>query len=223
MSPNSILSRLGATLKGAAARGKKLKAMHTSSNQRCFGIGLASVANGLPVALAAILYFGIGGCANRGEVPPVSKTEQDVYKPIVSTPANFDVALKDIQSAQAAGKMPPDIALFNTGVILAHPSNTKKDYSKALVSFKALAADYPKSALVDQSKTWIQVIEQQQKVADERQKIADERQKIAEEKRALIRERETLSLERQKQNYTNEKSRQLDLEIEKRRRKSLGK
>ncbi|MGH7875203.1 MAG: hypothetical protein ACREQO_23670, partial [Candidatus Binatia bacterium] len=105
---------------------------------------------------------------------------------------------------------------FNTGVVLAHPSNPKKDYPRALVSFKSLVADYPKSAWMEQSKSWIQVIEQQQR-------ISDERQKIAEEKRALAREREMLSQERQKQNYTNERSRQLDLEIEKRRRQSLSK
>jgi hypothetical protein len=137
-------------------------------------------------------------------------------KPIVQAPANFDVALKETQTAQAAGKIAVDVALFNTGVILAHPSNPKKDYPRAIVSFKALVAEHPQSALVEQSKTWIQVLEQQQKVSDEKQKIE-------EEKRALIREREMLVQERQKQNYNNAKSRQLDLEIERRRRQSLGK
>ena len=38
----------------------------------------------------------------------------------------------------------------------------------------------------------------------------------------MIREREVLAQERKKLKYTEEKSRQLDLDIEKRRRKSLN-
>jgi hypothetical protein len=78
-----------------------------------------------------------------------------------------------------------------------------------------LVADYPRSVLVEQSKTWIQVLEQQQK-------LAEDKQKIAEEKRILSRQREILLQERQKFNYANEKSQQLDMEIEKRRRQSLS-
>lgn len=165
--------------------------------------------------LTAIFCLGLVGCTNIGEIVRGSAANQ-LEKPIVQAPANFDVALKETQTAQAAGKIAVDVALFNTGVILAHPSNPKKDYPRAIVSFKALVAEHPQSALVEQSKTWIQVLEQQQKVSDEKQKIE-------EEKRALIREREMLVQERQKQNYNNAKSRQLDLEIERRRRQSLGK
>ena len=82
--------------------------------------------------------------------------------------------------------------------------------------FQTLVAEHPRSVLVEQSQTWIQVLQQQQK-------LADEKQKIAEEKRALSRQREMLLQERQKLNYTNEKSQQLDIEIEKRRRQSLSK
>ncbi len=172
---------------------------------------------------AALFCLWMGGCGSVGEIVSGSPPEQVNSIPAVQTPANFEIALKDIQTAQAAGKIRPDMALFNTGVVLAHPSNPKKDYPKALVSFKTVVTDYPKSAWLEQSKSWIQVIEQQQKVIEQQQKVSDERQKITEEKRALARERELLSQERQKQNYTNERSRQLDLEIEKRRRQSLGK
>jgi len=165
--------------------------------------------------LAAIVCFGLVGCAHIGEIMR-DPAADPVGRPIVHTPANFDVALKKIQTAQAQGKTAADVGLFNTGVILAHPSNPKKDYPRAIVAFKALVMEHPQSALVEQSKTWIQVLEQQQK-------MFDEKQKIAEEKRALIREREMLLQERQKQNYSNEKSRQLDLEIERRRRQSLSK
>jgi predicted dithiol-disulfide oxidoreductase (DUF899 family) len=72
---------------------------------------------------------------------------------------------------------------------------------------------YPHSALAEEAKVWIQVLE-------EHQKITDERHKFLEEKRNLTREREILSQERERLKYTVEKSRQLDIEIEKRRRQS---
>src|SRR5262245_6565858 len=160
-------------------------------------------------AIAALMLF---SCAtNTGQ-----DTGTEHRALLVGTPTNFDVALRDNQTALSRGKIAPDIALYNAGYLCAHPSNPKKDYLKAINSFQTLVAEYPRSSLVEPAKTWIQVLEQQQKVADERRKLA-------EDKRALEREREMLAQERQKLNYASEKSRQLDLEIEKRRRQTLSK
>jgi hypothetical protein len=165
---------------------------------------------------ATIVCLAVASCAKISEFGQDSASEQLNHTMVVNTPPNFDVALKDNQAALKAGKIAPDVGLFNLGVILAHPSNPKADHSKAILSFKTLVAEHPRSALVGQAKTWIQVLEQQQK-------LGDEKQKLAEEKRVLAREREALLQERQKVNYASEKSRQLDLEIEKRRRQSLSK
>jgi hypothetical protein len=178
---------------------------------------------------AAIVCFALVSCAKLTEIVQGPGGEQ-VNHPIMTTPANFDVALQENQTGLAAGKITPDVALYNTGFLLAHPSNPKKDYPKAILSFQSLLAEHPRSSLLEPAKTWIQVLEQQQKLAEQQQKVAEqqqkvveERRKVAEEKRALDREREILSKERQKLNYASEKSRQLDLEIEKRRRQTLGK
>ena len=151
------------------------------------------------------LCFIAGGCA-MGEF---GSTTDSTRGPIVQTPTNFETALKQNQTALAARRGPPDVALYNIGVILAHPSNPKRDPAKALYSFRTVVSDYPRSTYVEQSKTWIQVLDQQQK--------------ITEEKRSLAREKEILAQERQKLNYANEKSQQLDIEIEKRRRQLLSK
>jgi hypothetical protein len=172
---------------------------------------------------AAIACFALVSCTNITETGQGPGSEQVSHPSIRTTPANFEVALKENQAALAAGKMAPDVALYNTGLLLAHPSNPKKDYPKAILSFQSLLAAHPRSSLLEPAKTWIQVLEQQQKVADQQQRVAEERRKLAEEKRALDREREMLSQERQKLNYATEKSRQLDLEIEKRRRQTLSK
>jgi hypothetical protein len=166
---------------------------------------------------AAVVCFALVSCTNITETVQGPGSEQVNHPAIITTtPANFEVALKENQMALAAGKIAPDIALYNTGCLLAHPSNPKKDYAKAIHSFHTLVAEHPRSAVLEPAKTWIQVLEQQQKVAEERRKLA-------EEKRALDREREMLSQERQRLNYATEKSRLLDLEIEKRRRQTLGK
>jgi hypothetical protein len=161
---------------------------------------------------AAVVCFALVSCTNIRETVQGPGSEQVTR----TTPANFEVALKENQMALAAGKISLDKALYNAGCLLAHPANPKKDYVKAIHSFHTLVAEHPRSSLLEPAKTWIQVLEQQQKVAEERRKLA-------EEKRALDRERELLSLERQKLNYETEKSRQLDFEIEKRRRQTLGK
>jgi hypothetical protein len=165
---------------------------------------------------AAVFCFALVSCTNIKETVQGPGPEQVNHPSIITTtPANFEVALKENQMALSAGKMAPDIALYNSGFLLAHPANPKKDYVKAIHSFHTLVAEHPRSTLLEPAKTWIQVLEQQQKVAEERRRLA-------EEKRALDRERETLSQERQKLNYATEKSRQIDLEIEKRRRQTLS-
>jgi hypothetical protein len=177
----------------------------------------------LDAIAAAVVCFALVSCTNIMETVQGSRSEQVNHPSIITTtPANFEVALKENQMALSAGKMAPDIALYNSGFLLAHPANPKKDYVKAIHSFHTLVAEHPRSTLLEPAKTWIQVLEQQQKVAEQQQKVAEERRRLAEEKRALDRERETLSQERQKLNYATEKSRQLDLEIEKRRRQTLS-
>jgi hypothetical protein len=156
------------------------------------------------LALAGLCLIA-SGCATS-ELGPATDGARGL---IVQTPTNFETALKQNQAALAARQGPPDVALYNIGVILAHQSNPKRDPAKALYSFRTLLSDHPRSAYAEQSKTWIQVLDQQQK--------------LAEEKRALAREKEMLLQERQKLTYANEKSQQLDIEIEKRRRQLLGK
>jgi hypothetical protein len=167
--------------------------------------------NSLLAAAALILCAFIAGCATMEQQPPAidSPTGNSIL------PSNFDQALKENQRALAEGKGPPDVALFNIGVVSAHSANPKKDYSRALLAFRSLVKDHPSSPRAEQAKIWIQALEQIQK-------NTEEIQKLAEEKRAVARERDLVVQERNKLNYATEKSRQLDAEIEKRRRQSLN-
>jgi len=121
----------------------------------------------------------------------------------------YEAAFIENQKILNDGSGAPDLALFNMGMISAYSSNPSRNYARALTSFRSLVKEYPKSDMVEPAKTWIQVLE--------------EHQKLAEEKRALIKEREALVQEKEKLRYAIEKSQQVDMNIEKRRRETLRK
>jgi outer membrane protein assembly factor BamD (BamD/ComL family) len=179
--------------------------------------------------LLAIVYsaaclgalLGFSGCtADKVETLPapekVAKPEPFAHATRLFNEGNYEAAFKEHQRVLTEKKGPEDVALFNMGLISAYSSNPKKDYPGALDAFKMLTQRYPASPFSEQAKVWIQVIE-------EHQRMAAERQKLLEEKRILTRERELLSQEREKLKYLAEKSRQVDLEIEKRRRQTIRK
>ena len=120
----------------------------------------------------------------------------------------YDAAYNESQRTLQDGSADPDMALFNLGMISAHSANPKNNY-RSLSYFRMVVKEYPHSQMAEPAKTWIQVLE--------------EHQKMSEEKRLLMREREALVQEKEKLKYANEKSRQLDVEIEKRRRETLRK
>ena len=179
-------------------------------------------------ALACVSLF---GCTTIGEQiakpEPVQPQKQSQPEYLQRSKALFaegkyEAALHENQRALAEGRGAPDAALFNIGFISVYSQNPKKDYPKALQSFKALGANHPQSPFAEQGKLWLLILEEQQKILEEQQKMTEERHRLSEERRAVIREREVLAQERKKLKYTEEKSRQLDLDIEKRRRKSLN-
>jgi hypothetical protein len=169
---------------------------------------------------AASLLLGclVAGCSTTDQ--PWQGTSSPTGGLII--PSNFDQALKENQKALAENKGQPDVALYSIGVILAHSANPKKDYFKALNSFKTLVKDYPASPRAEPAKIWIQAIELNYKNLEEGQKLTEEKRAVARERDTLARDRDQLVQERNKLNYAIEKSRQLDTEIEKRRKQSLN-
>ena len=180
-------------------------------------------------ALAACVS--VIGCTTMGEQigksEPVQPQKQSQPEYLQRSKALFaegkyEAALDENLRALAEGRGAPDAALFNIGLISAYSQNPKKDYPKAVQSFRALGAHHPQSPFAEQGKLWLLILEEHQKMLEEHQKMTEERQRLSDERRAVIREREVLAQERKKLKYTEEKSRQLDLDIEKRRRKSLN-
>ena len=79
----------------------------------------------------------------------------------------YEGALKENQRILSlSGQNPPgDEALFNIGLIHAHPGNTKKDYGKSLTFFRRLIKEYPQSSWVEQAKTWAGVLQENEKLS----------------------------------------------------------
>ena len=56
-------------------------------------------------------------------------------------------------------KPPGDKALFNMGLIYAHYGNPEKDYKKSISFFTKLIKEYSNSALVEQAKIWVGILD----------------------------------------------------------------
>lgn len=86
---------------------------------------------------------------------------------------DYDSALKESQKVlDLSGKNPPgDEALFNMGLIYAHFGNPKKDYGKSLAFFKRMTIDYPQSALAEQARIWIGMLQENEKLNQTIQKL----------------------------------------------------
>jgi TolA-binding protein len=90
-----------------------------------------------------------------------------------------------------AGQNPPaDEALFNLGLIYAHPGNPKKDYGKSIGFFRKLIRDYPQNPLAVQARVWTGVLLENEKMSQTIQKL----------------------------NQVIEESKQVDIEIEEKKR-----
>lgn len=162
-------------------------------------------------ALAAL--FLLGACTSMwpGLKSRGNDTGTDPFE-IIENQAVFD-----------EGKVAPDVALFNMGVISAYSLDPEKDYPRALVSFRTITQDYPQSPLVEQARFWIQVLEEHQKMNADQRQFAEEKRALSREREMLNREKEILFQAMEKLKYTAAKSHQVDIEIEKRRRQTLQK
>ncbi|MBN2538872.1 MAG: tetratricopeptide repeat protein [Deltaproteobacteria bacterium] len=72
-----------------------------------------------------------------------------------------DQSLKEYQKVISLSphEPPADRALFNIGLIYAHPENSHKDYEKSITFFKRMIDEFPKSSLVVDATVWIDALQ----------------------------------------------------------------
>jgi tetratricopeptide (TPR) repeat protein len=119
---------------------------------------------------------------------------------------DFEGSLKEHQKALSlSGKNPPgDEALFQIGLIYAHPENPKKDYEKSLDQFKRLVKDYPESPRVDEARIWTGNLQEIQKLKQANDRLSQANEKLNQTIENL--------------NQLIQKSKQVDIQIEEKKR-----
>ena len=113
---------------------------------------------------------------------------------------------------------PGDEALFTIGSIYAHPRNPKKTYGRALQYFKEVIKDYPQSPWAEQARIWAAVLQEIEKLNQETERL---KQEIGRSNQALEKSNQThqrLNEVIRQLNEVIERSRQVDLEIEEKKR-----
>jgi hypothetical protein len=159
------------------------------------------------LCIVSLIFFPFIGCVALEERPKIEAKNDDSQKKeetrnILSEHLlrarnllerrDYDGSFRENQRVLSlAGKNPPgDEALFNMALISAHFGNPKKDYGKSIGFFRKLTKDYPYSPLVAQAKVWTGVLQENEKL------------------------RHTI----QKLNQVIEESKQVDIEIEEKKR-----
>lgn len=119
---------------------------------------------------------------------------------------DFEGSLKEHQKALSlSGRNPPgDEALFQIGLIYAHPENSKKDYEKSLDQFKRLIKDYPQSPRIDEARIWAGILQENQKLKHANDRLGQANEKLNQTIENL--------------NQLIQKSKQVDIEIEEKKR-----
>ncbi|OGP74409.1 MAG: hypothetical protein A2V86_16915 [Deltaproteobacteria bacterium RBG_16_49_23] len=146
------------------------------------------------LCIAGLIFLSLWGCVRLREKEPVQFKKETVESKKESAPIDenlitvsksllwakillerqdYDGALKENQKVLAlSGKTPPgDDALYNMGLIYAHFGNPKKDYGKSLAFFKRMTIDYPQSALAEQARIWIGMLQENEKLNQTIQKL----------------------------------------------------
>ena len=97
---------------------------------------------------------------------------------------NYDDALKvyaDV-SRRYPRDSPGDRALFDMGILWAYPDNPKRNYEKAVKSFRRLLYYYPRSPLRDDARAWTEaldrIIDSEDKIKSLEEQIISYKQQI---------------------------------------------
>jgi hypothetical protein len=131
-----------------------------------------------------------------GEGPMVQENDEGTLKENQRVPALDEGAPKESREVLALSdqKVREDETLFKMGLFYATSGNAKKDFAKSLHFFRKLIKDFPQSSLVEPARILL----------------------------ALIQENENLKQSIENLNQMIEKSKQIDIQIEEKKREQKG-
>lgn len=144
-----------------------------------------------------MILISFAGCATLKEMEAKRETRKClITAQKLLNQGDYEGALKENQKVLSLyDNVPPgDEALFNAGLINANAGYPKRDYQKSVDYFKRLVKIFPDSPFAGQAKTWI----------------------------GILQENERLKREIEELNKTINKSKQVDIEIDE-KKKELSK
>ncbi len=107
-----------------------------------------------------ILFFSVASCESiRKEICPWTSSHEFLRG--LKTSGDFENATRKCQEmlSRSPKTAPVDQALFDMGLLYAHPRSPKKDYKKSADYFKKLLKEFPRSPLIEEAKMWLGVLE----------------------------------------------------------------
>ena len=153
--------------------------------------------------IASLIFLSLSGCVALEKImkPPSETSRQRLSRKTQELlhKGDYESALKENQKVlfSHGSTEDKDLALFNIGVIYAHAGNPKKNYGKSLSSFKKMTEDYQQSPLFEQAKILTTILQENEKLDQTIGKLNKEIEKL---------------------NQMIEKSKQVDIEIEEKKR-----
>ena len=198
-------------------------------------MGGKSIGRGQYVCVCCALLSTLAGCGLAQEWQERREIRESLHQAqSLLMQANYDASINEYQKvlSLAHERSPSDAALFNIGVIYAHPLNPRRDPQKAYSHFSQVIAVYPASPWRQPAQAWIGVLadakKSQQEIEQSKQMLEQSKQELETAKQELEKSRQTIEksrieleksrLEIEKSRHVIEKSRQVDIEIEQKKR-----
>jgi outer membrane protein assembly factor BamD (BamD/ComL family) len=117
-----------------------------------------------------MILISLAGCATLKEMEARRETHNYfVTAQKLLDQGDYEGALRENQKVLSLyNNVPPgDEALFNAGLIYAHYGYPKRDYQKSLDHFKRLAKVFPQSPFAGQAKLWIGILQENERLKRE--------------------------------------------------------
>jgi len=119
------------------------------------------------LCIASLICLTPFGCATTEHARPHHEAQAYLLRgQALLSQRNYDGALSEFQKVLS---LPPDNpledeALFHMGLVYAHFGNPRRDVDKSVEFFKRLINHHPNSALAEQAKMWVGILEENEKL-----------------------------------------------------------
>jgi outer membrane protein assembly factor BamD (BamD/ComL family) len=121
----------------------------------------------LYLSVACLILVSLSGCATLKENEAQEKARESLrMAQEFLDRGDYEGALRENQRVLSLydNAPPGDEALFNTGLLYAHPNYPKRDYKKSIDLFRRLMKMFPHSPLAGQAKAWIGILQENERL-----------------------------------------------------------